>query len=67
MTRRLRTADGKAFYARRKGTVEPIFGVIKERFGFRQFSLRGDKKVSGEWALVRCAFNLKRMYRLTQV
>jgi len=28
---------------------------------FRQFSLRGLKQVTGEWALVCLAWNLKRM------
>ena len=64
MAHRLETREGKAFYGRRKGTVEPIFGIIKEVLGIRQFLLRGLKKVKGEWALIRCAFNLKRMHRL---
>ena len=29
--------------------------------GFRQFSLRGLKKVTGEWTLVCLALNAKRM------
>lgn len=61
MTHRLKTKAGAACYAVRKQTVEPVFGVIKSVMGFRQFSLRGLKKVSGEWALVCLAWNLKRM------
>lgn len=64
MTHRLETEEGKAFYARRKGTVEPIFGIIKHVMGFRQFLLRGLEKVKGEWALLRCAYNLKRLHAL---
>ena len=64
MAYRLETREGKDFYGRRKGTAEPIFGIIKEVLGIRQFLLRGLKKVEGEWALIRCAFNLKRMHRL---
>ena len=48
-------------YALRKQTVEPVFGIIKSVMGFRQFSLRGLKKVSGEWTLVCLAWNVKRM------
>jgi hypothetical protein len=33
------------------GTVEPVFGIIKAAMGFRQFLLRGVKKVRGEWNL----------------
>lgn len=53
-----------ARYALRKQTVEPVFGIIKSMMGFRQFSLRGLQKVSGEWTLVCLAWNLKRMATL---
>jgi len=61
MAWRLRTKDGRARYAKRKSTVEPVFGIIKHIMGFRQFSLRGLAAVTGEWTLVTLAFNLKRM------
>lgn len=61
---RLNTPEGKAFYGRRKATVEPVFGIIKRAMGFRQFMLRGLDKVAGEWDLVKCAYNLKRMHAL---
>jgi len=61
MTHRLKTQAGKAAYALRKQTVEPVFGIIKSVMGFRQFSLRGLRKVTGEWNLVCLAWNVKRM------
>lgn len=61
MAHRMKTKTGRALYALRKQTVEPVFGIIKSVMGFRQFSLRGLKKVSGEWTLVCLAWNLKRM------
>jgi len=61
---RLSTQQGKDFYARRKSTVEPVFGIIKHVMGFRQFLLRGFEKASGEWKLLQCAYNLKRMHTL---
>jgi transposase len=61
MAHRLKTKTGRALYALRKQTVEPVFGIIKSVMGFRQFSLRGLKKVTGEWTLVCLAWNLKRM------
>jgi hypothetical protein len=64
---RLKTAEGKAHYARRKSTVEPVFGIIKHVIGFRQFRLRGLKAVQGEWTLVCIAFNLKRLHILKGV
>jgi transposase len=60
----LKTKEGKARYAKRKSTVEPVFGIIKHVLGFRQFSLRGLDAVKGEWKLVAIAFNLKRMHVL---
>ncbi len=64
MAHRLKTKAGRARYALRKQTVEPVFGIIKSVLGFRQFSLRGLAKVRGEWALVCLAWNLKRMAAL---
>jgi transposase len=64
MAHRLKTKAGRALYALRKQTVEPVFGIIKSVMGFRQFSLRGLKKVSGEWRLVCLAWNVKRMAKL---
>lgn len=64
MSQRLKTKAGRALYALRKQTIEPVFGIIKSVMGFRQFSLRGLKKVGGEWTLVCLAWNLKRMAKL---
>lgn len=64
MQHRLKTDAGQAFYAQRKSTVEPVFGIIKEAMGFRRFMLRGLEAVTGEWTLVCIAFNLKRLCRL---
>jgi transposase len=64
MAHKLRTAVGRAIYRRRKCTVEPVIGQIKEAIGFRQFSLRGPVAVSGEWCLVCLALNLRRLHRL---
>ena len=61
MAHKLKTNASRALYALRKQTVEPVFGIIKSVLGFRQFSLRGLKKVTGEWTLVCLAWNLKRM------
>ena len=64
MKHRLKTKEGRAIYARRKCTVEPVFGIIKAIMGFRQFLLRGVESVRGEWNLVCMAWNLKRMHVL---
>jgi len=64
MRYRLRTKAGRALYALRKQTVEPVFGIIKQAMGFRRFLLRGKAKVSLEWTLVTLAYNFRRLYRL---
>lgn len=61
MEHRLTTQAGRAVYALRKQTVEPVFGIIKHVMGFRQFSMRGLDKVTGEWTLATLAWNVKRM------
>ncbi|MGB5011561.1 MAG: IS1182 family transposase [Candidatus Dechloromonas phosphoritropha] len=61
MKHRLKTRAGRAAYALRKQTVEPVFGIIKSIMGFRQFLLRGLANVTNEWTLVCLAWNLKRM------
>jgi transposase len=64
MRAKLQTEEGKKIYKLRAQTVEPVFGVIKQVLGFRQFLLRGVEKVSGEWGLVCLAYNLKRLHVL---
>lgn len=64
MRHRLATPAGKALYAKRKTTSEPVFGVIKHVMGLRQFLLRGIDGVSGEWQLASMAWNLRRMHTL---
>lgn len=61
MKHRLKTRAGRALYALRKQTVEPVFGIIKTVMGFQQFLLRGLDNVRNEWTLVCLAWNLKRM------
>lgn len=46
------TQWGPVQYSKRKTSLEPVFGQIKQGRGFRQFLLRGMRKVRGEWALI---------------
>jgi transposase len=61
MKHQLATQSGRALYALRKQTVEPVFGIIKQVMGLRQFSMRGLDKVTGEWTLATLAWNVKRL------
>ncbi len=62
MTRKIKSKKGKEIYKKRKQTVEPVFGVIKEILGFRRFLLRGEAET--EWSLVCSAYNLKRFFKM---
>jgi hypothetical protein len=63
MKARLVSPAGRAAYARRKATVEPVFGQIRACRGFRQMSLRGLVKARCEWPLVCATHNLLKLWR----
>jgi hypothetical protein len=63
MAHKLRTEAGRSVYKMRKAIVEPVFGQIKERRGFRRFSLRGLANVRAEWKLVCATSNLLKLFR----
>lgn len=61
MVEKLNTPAGRAQYAQRKWLSEAPNGWIKQVLGWRRFSVRGLKKVQGEWDLVCLALNIKRL------
>jgi len=61
MRARLRSEAGRVAYSRRKQTVEPVFGQLKERRGLRRFLLRGLAKARGEWTLWCLTQNLRKL------
>ncbi|MCX6646358.1 MAG: IS1182 family transposase [bacterium] len=58
-----RDSEMRRLLAARKTIVEPVFGIIKEVFGLRRWSVIGIEKVRAVWSLICTAFNLKKMYR----
>jgi hypothetical protein len=46
--------------------AEGAFGVIKQDYGFRQFLLRGNKKVRTEILLIAMGFNVNKLHRKIQ-
>ena len=58
MRTRIATAEGRAQYSKRQGTVEPVFGNTKQARGYRQFALRGTTKVTAEWKIICLTHNL---------
>jgi hypothetical protein len=63
MTARLQSEDGKARYAKRKETVEPVFGQIKDGRGVRRLLRRGLRACEAEWKLLCGTHNLLKLWR----
>ena len=64
MRAKLRSPGGQAAYARRKAVVEPVFGVLKQQRGMRQFRTRGLHHVQNELTLATLAYNITRLHAL---
>jgi transposase len=63
MTRKLRTAKGKATYKKRSQTVEPVFGQHHTVHRFDRFMQRGLEAADSEFQLVNAAHNLLKYHR----
>jgi transposase len=63
MFAKLRSEAGKARYATRRQTVEPVFGQLKEQQGARRFSRRGMRACEAEWKLLCGTHNLLKLWR----
>jgi transposase len=63
MFAKLRSEQGKACYAKRKQTVEPVFGQLKEQQGARRFIRRGLAACEAEWKLLCGTHNLLKLWR----
>jgi transposase len=57
---RLLSEKGLKHRSKRPVDVEPVFGILKQNKGFRQFMLRGIDKVSIEFGLLAIAHNIKK-------
>ena len=63
MLAKLACEAGKACYAKRKETVEPVFGQLKEQQGARRFLRRGLGACEAEWKLLCGTHNLLKLWR----
>jgi hypothetical protein len=66
MTAKLNSEDGKARYAKRKETVEAVFGQIKDVRGARRLMRRGLAACDAEWKLLCGTHNLLKLWRHTR-
>jgi IS5 family transposase len=61
---KMKTTSGREKYGKRKGTSEPVFGIIKKVMGYSSFLTRGIENVQKEWTMVCIGYNLKRLFAL---
>ena len=58
----LTSENGRQRYAKRKQTVEPLYGDTKHNKGFTRFPRRGRAKVRTNWRLQMMTHNLTKLY-----
>lgn len=61
MRRAIDSPEGKALYGRRFATVEPVFANIRFNKGLDRFTLRGQRKVDGQWKLFCLVHNIEKL------
>jgi transposase len=61
MKRRVDSDKGKLIYSHRMSVVEPVFGNIGTNKRLNRFSLRGKKKVQGQWQLYCLIHNIEKL------
>jgi transposase len=61
MKKRVDNRHGKVIYSHRMSTVEPVFGNIGANKGLDRFSLRGKRKVQGQWQLFCLVHNIEKL------
>jgi transposase len=66
MRAKLDSAQGKADYAQRSRTIEPVFGQVKTVQGGGRFTRRGLRACQAEWKLLCGTHNLLKLWRTTR-
>ena len=61
MKQRIDSKLGKFIYSHRMSVVEPVFANIGTNKGLNRFSLRGKKKVNGQWKLFCVIQNIEKL------
>lgn len=61
MKHRIDADQGKAIYSQRLAVVEPVFANIGANKGLKRFSLRGRRKVQGQWQLYCVIHNIEKL------
>jgi transposase len=62
MKQKIDAPRGRAIYAQRLGTVEPVFAHLRNR-GLHRFTLRSRRKVDAQWKLYCLVHNIQKIRR----
>jgi hypothetical protein len=65
MQAKLDSTQGRACYAQRSRTIEPVFGQVKTVQGGWRFMRRGLRACQAEWKLLCGTHNLLKLWRMT--
>jgi hypothetical protein len=60
MKKRIDSDEGKAICSKRMNVVEPVFANVTMNKRLRRFSLRGQRKVQGQWQLFCLVHNMEK-------
>jgi transposase len=63
MIEKFDSEQGRHYYSRRMGTVDPVFANIRNNLGLDRFSHRGKDKVDAQWKLFCIVHNMKKLFR----
>ena len=66
MKHRVDSDKGKLIYSHRMSVVEPVFGNIGTNKRLNRFSLRGKRKVQGQWQLYCLIHNIEKLKNVGQ-
>ena len=61
MKLKIDSTPGRQMITRRFATVEPVFGNLRGNKGLDRFTLRGRKKVDGQWKLYSLIHNIEKL------
>ena len=67
MKRRVDSVKGKQIDSHRMSVVEPVFGNVGTNKGLNRFSLRGKRKVQGQWHLYCLIHNIEKLKNYGQL
>jgi len=63
MIERFDAPEGRYWYSRRMGTIEPVFANIRSTLGLNRFTLRGKEKLDTQWKLFAMVHNIGKLAR----